>query len=156
MTNTKYRTSTLALIGVGWLLMGCGGSAPVQVPGEPNPPAGNKTDTVLPEGPCTLNLECEANFYCHVVMGEAEGTCEALVQNGDRCDEDMECASGYCDDFGNCAGCSAQDQCSPGATCFMVMGEAEGTCEALVQNGDRCDEDMECASGYCDDFGNCA
>lgn len=77
------------------------------------------------------------------------GSCGANCQEGQRCDDDGDCASQICDP--DALVCVTPDQCDNG-----VLDEGEtgvdcgGVCGATCMNGELCDDDGDCKSGYCD------
>lgn len=106
--------------------------------------------------------------------GEAtRGFVEGNVDDGDDCNDDIECADfGFCDRVtdadedtittaGSCV--AARDEgdkcfddgeafaCFPGLACTPNDGGTEFTCKEpeLLDDGDDCDDDSQCASGFC-------
>jgi hypothetical protein len=112
----------------------------------------------------------------------ARGFVQGNVEDGDDCDDDIECADfGFCDrvtdaeedtlttkgkcvaakpqgeecidDEGNVSFCFPGTQCTPDANGNFTCEEPE-----LLDNGEECDFDAQCESGVCEDIesGECS
>lgn len=119
---------------------------------------------------CCLDTECaELTDQCNVGVCDA-GTCVAVPQVGDECDDGDLCTeSDTCDASGACVGtavdCSALDEaclvgtCDPGdGSCFAAAANEGGPCD----DGDACTGPDTCTDGKCsgpaiscDDGDNC-
>jgi hypothetical protein len=74
-------------------------------------------------GACTAQGECvTGGCFGADATNDVDGMCGAPVANGTDCDDDQQCASGYCNGL---------------------------SCEAKVPNGSACSTDAECESDEC-------
>ncbi len=102
---------------------------------------------------------------------QARGFVVGNVDDGDDCDDDIECANfGFCDrsdnedDVVTTAGeckeavdeggdCSENPNCFPGLACTPNADFTEFTCEqpVLLDDGEDCGADSQCESNFCDE-----
>jgi hypothetical protein len=106
--------------------------------------------------PCMFNSECSSGF-CGVALGDSCGSCAALPQVGDEC-EDQGCGPGLkCTSNKQCAAyqqlgesCDADHPCEPRTWCVTPLGFTAGTCTASIATiGAPCDPKKHTAPG-CD------
>ena len=99
-------------------------------------------DPISCSGTCTSDDECLETSYC-----TAEGDCADDMPDGDVCDRDEMCGSGFCAD-----GVCCDDSC--GGTCEFCDAEGEeGSCTAYALGEDPEDE---CAGDdFCNGEGDC-
>lgn len=105
-------------------------------------------------GRCDLPAKCETNLYCDVDSGERCVAVEGLPndrcydlsdgkENGARCEENYECASGLCYYDGRCLPrCSMNSDCRADEHCGRV-----GTTEGMGCLDDA--PDCDCPDGHC-------
>ena len=126
--------------------------------------------------PCLTHLECEENV-CKIPGGiagcsdgnpcaggfacGADNVCLASVNA--QCQDAADCATGVCNDTGQCTSCVAtadwqgNNQCENGSCVFECQADnecaADETCSAqntcLVPAGAACQADADCAAGTC-------
>jgi len=82
----------------------------------------------------------------------ADGTCTGLLDAGDTCSANGECASGACGPDGTCAGKASGETCVADGECAS-LGCVDGTC--AKGGGEDCTADSECASAKCGADGTC-
>lgn len=82
---------------------------------------------------------------------------EPLVEEGEVCDHDWECKTGFCrsEELGEEGECATEPdevgqdcpslRCGPGLYCETMSAE----CLQELAVGEECDEDRECGTGYC-------
>jgi hypothetical protein len=147
-----------------------------------------RADECLKAGLDALNA-CDAQTVIGGVAPDAKcdgerarGFVEGNVEDGDDCDDDIECADfGFCDRVtdaeentvttaGKCVAAKAEGEtcvddgeffaCFPGTACTPNDDGSESTCEEpeLLDDGDDCVDDSQCESGFCvqDETGTCA
>jgi hypothetical protein len=142
---------------------------------------------------CVFDLECDGDLVCNFVGGA--GTCAALdsLADGEGCDRDALCMTdgSFCDfaaeactqpaaDGETCTGdrpcapglaCLNRDTTSGEGTCGALLGQGEtcqdftqcaaplscieDTCSAKKANGESCTSDLDCESFSCSDAGMC-
>lgn len=109
------------------------------------------------------NLTCKELYDISHVVWECETIFVGLLEDGEACRADEECAGGWCDTNSSCPGecstviaenqpCEYYERCEPGLDCV------EGVCEPYPEpayEGEECIIGFaECAYGlYCDDYG---
>ncbi len=124
--------------------------------------------TAAENSPCEDSGDCQVGFYCDVEKGE----CEAEHALGESCSANDECDSGFCansepggpiaNDKGVCciAPCNgACDTCDNDGICELDLFNDPGACtngdvcdgrgHCLAPQGTLCDNNDECATGYC-------
>ena len=103
------------------------------------------------DGPaaCTDDIDCATDEVCRPFTG-GPSICQAAGQDGERCDEDADCASGLQCEAGFCdVSIAAGDPCSnatapcPGGT-FCVGPPGFTYCGELLTEGGVCNVDSEC------------
>ncbi|MFC2053025.1 FHA domain-containing protein [Chloroflexota bacterium] len=109
------------------------------------PPVGKEPTVYLANGDlCDLNWECKSGIC-------SDGKCvpNGDGKKGDFCYNSSHCSSKVC----NCPKGRDGKNCRDWKKFSVSYG---GTCAEGWENGDRCDKDSECASGYCADNWRCA
>lgn len=111
---------------------------------------------------CAVDADCPGGGECRAASC-AEGAC-ALVD----APVESACADGVCDGHGTCVACVADADCGGGRcvahACETCSDGAKNGAETDVdcggadcapcENGERCEEDGDCATARCDD-GRC-
>jgi len=126
-------------------------------------------------GQCFENEQCDASQYCdddwpatcearradgepcdrwedqceHFCYGS---TCVARLPSGEECSADQDCIGGLCQD-GRCTEpglCHSDQDCAAGQVCSYSSYPYR--CTDPRPDGSGCEEDRECASGWCSDF----
>lgn len=122
---------------------------------------------------CIASYECAEGGTCVIdyddegeprdvdeELGVAEGECEEPPGVGEEC-PDFQCAEGLYCDGDVCQRYPAAGEecpnfvCADGLSCQDPDGDFDYTCEPLLANGEECDVNSECASGYCAPEGEC-
>ena len=106
------------------------------VPVSADPEEWRCREAVGADDACLLAIPgmCPAGYFCNATEFFAEGTCEALPEDGETC-------------------VLTQRICAPGFAC-VLEGE-EPICRAIAENGETCTGDAACRSGNCTG-GECA
>ena len=87
-------------------------------------------------------------------------TDEGCLQEGDSCEEDWQCASGVCHDFGSTKQCVSvcdlhDPQCSQGSVC-TVISCGQSICVpggyGDLEEGAHCSGNWTCSTGFCAQF----
>jgi hypothetical protein len=107
---------------------------------------------------CTFQIECEDGLICNFVGGN--GTCiqPDSVGEGEGCFDGRACMDGLFCDYASetCLApgsdgdtCSFNIPCEPGLACLNVdEASQEGTCGALLGNGEDCQDYTQCAAPF--------
>jgi hypothetical protein len=163
--NARYEPSFVSLADAGLLVLDADGVAACRDHLEDVPCEEQLLDL---DGPCSTmwrgtqavgeacgfdveSFTCAPGAACVLDLTLC-GTCERVVDDGQRCDtegvtcaRDSECKDGVCTARKKVGeACTANDRCVLGATC--VLDGAAGTCQgpAYVGVGDACDFDNRC------------
>lgn len=98
-------------------------------------------------GACTPGEQtCGAAAFCE------EGTCIARKVNGEVCGDQDRCVAGSSCDQGRCTGpqfVTLGDACDRANRCPYLTECISGRCETAVLQGESCDAQTTCATGYC-------
>jgi hypothetical protein len=120
--------------------------------------------------PCLGNPDCAAQNYCQIDDLAAFGVCTPMTAHGERCESNAECRSGACGTSdGICfVPCDNDTNCDDSQWCADHVCTAKAAhmqdCRAGVQcvsgacgGGSclECDDDGDCANGYCDVLNHC-
>lgn len=112
-----------------------------------------------PTGTCGLPLgaTCSSDWYCATGWcgpGATGDVCQARKADGSPCSEHVECQSEYCDySSGLCLDrCYGDEDCADGELCSWDTQR----CEPLRADGEYCQDEEECLSGWCNDSSQCA
>jgi len=92
---------------------------------------------------CVADKDCYSH-NCNLTSNQ----CIAMYGDGVRCQNNFQCASGYCS--GTCQSCSGFGESPANAMCcqgFMWNGKK---CVAAKPNDKTCQTDSECVSWFCD------
>ena len=109
------------------------------------PPVGKEPTVYLANGDkCDLNWQCTSG-----VCYESKCVPNGDGKKGDFCYNNSHCSSKVC----NCPNGRDGKNCRDWKNFSVSYG---GTCAEGWENGDRCEKDSECASGYCADNWRCA
>ncbi len=99
--------------------------------------------------PCTPGEQtCGAVAFCE------DGICKARIANGASCGEQDRCAAGSSCVEGVCIGprfVASGDACDRANRCPYLTECIAGRCEPAALQGESCDAQTTCATGYCSD-----
>lgn len=109
------------------------------------------------------NLSCEEFYDMSYVIWECETIFVGVLEDGEGCRADEECAGGWCNTRSSCPGeCASvigeNEPCEHYERCEVGLDCVEGICKPYqdpAYDGDSCETGFaECAYGlYCDDYG---
>lgn len=115
---------------------------------------------------CVFGLECEDGLVCNFVGGTGTCTEPGSGAEGDDCDRDSICMDGLFCDFNaqTCTGpaadgetCTLGRPCAPALACLNIdEASGEGTCGALLDEGEDCQDFTQCAAPYACIDGTCS
>ena len=100
---------------------------------------------------CAADEDCDRAAHCH------DGECRSDLADGQGCEEDSDCASGWC---GNGFCCAAGDCCAEAANCPLEYGSEPRCDRPSACQGSRVDpvcdaEEYRCRSVTVDDDSAC-
>ena len=105
--------------------------------------------------PCPYHRCAEENLYCDDL---GTHSCVAYGGPGDPCPMMTGCGPALeCDATTKTCktyptlGMPCDSSCSGDAFCMIIAGQTEGTCMALLDNDQMCDDNQWCKSGFCED-----
>jgi|GEM_PF-5640957 len=109
--------------------------------------------------PSVIPLQCQDNSDCfsHMcVNSQTPGVkvCSPLKTDGESCDADSECRSGYCGlvpgsvSGKQCLSCGLNGSTNP-LCCEGYKHGDDGKCHLLRANGEMCSSNNDCISGLC-------
>jgi hypothetical protein len=109
--------------------------------------------------PSVVPFQCQDNSDCfsHMcVNSQTPGlkVCRPLKADGESCNSDSECRSGYCGlvpgsvSAKQCLSCGLESSTNP-LCCEGYKKGNDGKCHLLRANGEMCSSDNDCISGLC-------
>lgn len=131
-------------------------------------PRAGYTGAIDPGEACSLDGECVPGSYCNFGAGQCPGLCAARRSDGDACDQDRQCDSGFCGGSDVCASLDFETNAGVGSPCFqtsvsptavtltncasgLFCSVADDLCAPLPDIGDECSDawDAPCVRGLC-------
>jgi len=120
-------------------------------------PGGGNSDVC---SECLIDDDCGPDEACVFdgggIIGGGVGyaVCESTDDLGDSCNNDGDCASGFCyDPLGPgpmlCSECKEDGDCGSGFSCNFAFLQGYAECVGAVENGGACGSDAECIDGSC-------
>jgi hypothetical protein len=113
-------------------------------------PASSGVPPTCDGGSCEPRDDCTSDSDCRSPLACRTGRCvRGTGAAGDKCDDERDCAVGYCSSEGAClASCHLPIDCAEGIAC--VANGAESTCGTSGRAiGEWCESADDCAGGYC-------
>jgi len=93
---------------------------------------------------CMADRECYSH-NCNATTGK----CMSMSQSGESCANNYQCATGYCGSDGKCVECGELNE-GGNSNCCQGFSWDGTKCSLAKITGERCQNDKECVSWFCD------